>query len=594
MNRSLKGQPVRLLLTIVTVLCIGLMGCGINDAAVPEETVDVIARGAEAPLESGTAEAVKAEAVANAAQGEAKRPTDKLGEADRDLVILYTNDIHCAVEEEQLGYAKLAAYKKQLKADGKNVLVADAGDYVQGAPIGMISKGAYIVDIMNQVPYDVAAVGNHEFDYGMDQFDKLIERANFPVVCCNLIDEESGTPLLPAYQMFAFTGRKVAFVGVTTPETMAVSNPSSFKDITGNYKYGFCQDETGEALYLRVQDSVDAARAEGADYVILLAHLGIGAESSPWMSTEVIANTKGIDAVIDGHSHSVVESEQVKNQDGKSVLLTQTGTQFANIGSLTISKEGRMTAALHEDYGDEDEAVKSYIDGIEADYEEEMGRKIGTSEVTLVIKDPDTGERIVRNMETNAGDFCADACRFVTGAEIAIVNSGGVRSDVPKGDLTYGDIISLHPFGNMVSVVEVSGQQILDALENGARYLPEENGGFLQVSGMTYEIDMNVSSSVKSDKNGSFIGVSGEYRVRNVKIDGKPLDAERNYVLAAVDYLLKDGGDGFTMFKDAKMINESFILDSEVVIEYITNGLNGHIGKNYADPYGDGRIVELE
>lgn len=586
MKKLIKVHFRQMALIVIALLGTVFLGCGagdgtdgssddISDTALVQETVSV--------QEETTA----------VAEGATEVETEA-SEAPRNLVILYTNDVHCAVDGEQLGYAGLAAYKEQLQKEGNDVLLADAGDYVQGAPMGTISKGMYLIDIMNQVPYDVATVGNHEFDYGMDQFYKLIKKAEFPIVCCNLTDQETDVSVLPGYQMFAFADRKVAFVGVTTPETMTSSNPSSFKNQAGNFQYGFCQDETGSALYARVQESVDAAKAEGADYIILLAHLGIGAGASPWMSTEVIANTTGIDAVIDGHSHSVVESEQVKNKSGSNVILTQTGTQFANIGSLTISKTGSLKAELHETFDTTEETVASYIADIKADYEEEMGRKVGTSEVALFISDPSTGERIVRNAETNAGDFCADACRFVTGAEVAIVNGGGVRCDVPEGDLTYGDIIGLHPFANTISVVEVSGQQVLDALENGARYWPEENGGFLHVSGMSYEIDTKVPSSVKSDENGTFIGVEGDYRVKNIKIDGKPLDVEKKYVLAGIDYLLKDGGDGFSMLKDAKMINESFILDSDVVIEYITNGLNGHIGKSYANPYGDGRIIEIE
>lgn len=587
MKRSKINIVERLLLIALAVLVIGLMGCKASDAKTNEKMANAIEEETKATAEDVTARPVTE-------SDDDKQTADTAENVDKNLVILYTNDVHCMVADEKLGYAKLAAYKNQLENEGNDVLIVDAGDYVQGAPIGTVSKGEYLIDIMNKVPYDVATLGNHEFDYGMDQFDKFLSKAEFPLVCCNLIEEETGTSVLPAYQMFTFRDRKVAFVGVTTPETMSSSNPSSFKDTAGNYKYGFCQDKTGDALYTKVQESVDAAKAEGADYIILLSHLGIGASSSPWMSSEVIANTSDIDAVIDGHSHSVVESEKVKNRDGKTVLLTQTGTQFAYIGALTISHNGNLEAVLHETYDKVDETVNSYIADIEADYENEMSKKVGTSEVTLVINDPKTNERIVRNAETNAGDFCADACRFVTGAEIAIVNSGGVRCDVPKGELTYGDIISLHPFANSVSVTEVNGQQILDALEHGARFLPEESGGFLQVSGMTYDIDMNVPSSVKVDDNGLFTGVMGEYRVKNVKIDGKPLDIEKKYVLAASDYLLKDQGDGFSMFQDVKMINESFILDSEVVIEYITNGLNGRIGKAYADPYGDGRIVELE
>ena len=584
MRKVMKKYGKRLAFALVLTLCLGLMGCGQEEAAVFEEIQeeqDILeAEAVETPESSSDNEMSEEEVSADTSE-------------EKDLVILYTNDIHCSIDNP-LGYAQLAAYRTKLTEEGKDVLIVDAGDYVQGAPIGTVSKGEYLIDVMNEVHYDVATVGNHEFDYGFAQFKKYINKAQFPIVCCNLIDERSGEQVLPPYQMFEFPGRKVAFVGVTTPGTLSSSNPGSFKDSAGNLIYGFCQDETGDALYNQVQESVDAARADGADIVILLSHLGIDASTSPWMSTEVITNTTGIDAVIDGHSHSVVASEQVKNKDGKTVILTQTGSQFANIGSMTISRIGSIKAELMDSYEEKDEEVQSFIDDIKSDFEGEMSKKIGTSEVDLVINDPETGERIVRNAETNAGDFCADACRFVTGAEVAIVNGGGVRCDVEKGDLTYGQIISLHPFANTVSVIEVTGQQILDALEKGVSELPNESGGFLQVSGMTYEIDMNVPSSVKVDDTGAFVSVDGEYRVKNVKISGKDLDVEKNYVLAGIDYILRDCGDGYTMFKDAKRINESFILDSEVVVEYVTNGLNGHIGKDYADPYGEGRIIAID
>lgn len=589
MKKKMKGFVKKFVFTLVLALCLSLTGCGQEDAAVfeeLEENQDILAEQTAKEAGNEGTETDSAAAAGEEQQAETAKAPEK------DLVILYTNDIHCGIDNP-LGYAQLAAYRTQLLEEGKDVLIADAGDYVQGAPIGTVSKGEYLIDVMNEVSYDVAVIGNHEFDYGFAQFRKYINNAQFPIVCCNLIDERSGEQVLPPYQMFEFPGRRIAFVGVTTPGTLSSSNPGSFKDSKGDLIYGFCQDETGEALYNQVQESVDAARADGADMVILLSHLGIDASTSPWMSTEVITNTTGIDAVIDGHSHSVVASEHVKNKEGKTVVLTQTGTQFANIGCMTISKSGSIKSELKDAYDKKDEGVQNYIDDIKANFEDEMSKKIGTSEVNLVINDPETGERIIRNAETNAGDFCADACRFVTGAEVAIVNGGGIRCDVEEGELTYGEIISLHPFANTVSVIEVTGQQILDALEKGVSELPNENGGFLQVSGMSYEIDMNVPSSVKVDDTGAFLSVEGEYRVKNVKVSGKALDPEKNYVLAGIDYILRDGGDGYTMFKNAKRINESFILDSEVVVEYVSNGLNGHVGKDYADPYGEGRIIAI-
>ncbi len=572
---------------------VGMSGCVSADNLEQIEQLAEMDSGEEMPNEEMSDKEMPDEE--NTDENDAKNnETDENAEViDQNLVILYTNDVHCSIDKE-LGYAQLAGCKEKFEQEGNAVLTVDAGDYVQGGPIGTVSKGAYTIDIMNKVPYDVATLGNHEFDYGMSQLKRNLDKAEFPIVCCNLIDEATKEPMLPAYQIFDKSGKKIAFVGVTTPATLSSSNPAEFKDSTGKLIYSFCQDNTGTALYEQVQKSVDEAREKGADYVILLSHLGVGDVTAPWMSTDVIINTTGIDAVIDGHSHTVLESETVKNKAGRNVVLTQTGAQFENIGVMTITPQGTIKTELKNTSEELDTQVQAYIDEILSGFQADMARKIGTSDVTLVVNDPETGERIVRNAETNAGDFCADACRFVTGAEIAICNGGGVRSEVNKGDLTYGDIINLHPFANTVSVMEVTGQMILDALEMGARKLPEENGGFLQVSGMKYKIDMNIPSSVSVDDTGAFISVDGTYRVKEVTIGGKSLDTEKTYILAGIDYILRDGGDGMTMFQNAEYINESFVLDSDVVIEYVTNGLNGHIGKDYADPYGEGRIIELD
>ena len=549
----------RKILALALVLVLLLAGCG---SAAPAET--------PAPAES----AAPAE---NSAY---------LG-LDNDIVILYTNDVHCGVDDN-LGYAGLAAVKNALEAQGKHVVLVDNGDAVQGDTIGTLSNGEYIIDIMNEAGYDVATPGNHEFDYGMDQFLALTEKANFPYVSANFVDADGNTVLDP-YVIKDVAGVKIAFVGISTPKTITTSTPKYFQDDNGNYIYGFMQDETGEKLYAAVQSAVDAARAEGAQIVIAMAHLGIEEDCSPWTSSEVIVNTTGIDAVLDGHSHSLIECEKVKNKDGQEVILSSTETKLAYIGCLTIKDDGSMTSTLISDNG-----MKDFIGGIQEEFEELVNTVVASTAVDLVIKDPASGERIVRVTETNLGDLCADAYRAMSGADVAIVNGGGVRADIPAGDITYGQIIAVHPFGNEMCVVECTGQEILDALELGCSKLPAESGGFLHVSGMTYTVDLNVESSVKLDENGMFVSVEGDRRVTEVTIGGEPLDPEKTYTLASHNYKLKDCGDGYSMFADNVFLQDSVMIDNQVLINYIVNVLGGTVGEEYADPYGQGRITIIE
>ena len=506
---------------------------------------------------------------------------------DNDIVILYTNDVHCAVDDN-LGYTGLATVKNALEAQGKHVVLVDNGDAVQGDTIGTLSNGEYIIDIMNEVGYDVATPGNHEFDYGMDQFFALTEQANFPYVSANFVDNDGNTVLDP-YVIKDVAGVKIAFVGISTPKTITTSTPKYFQDDNGNYIYSFQQDETGEKLYAAVQSAVDAARAEGAQFVIALAHLGIEEDCSPWTSSEVIVNTTGIDAVLDGHSHSMIQGEKVKNKDGAEVLLSSTETKLAYIGCLTIKDDGSMSTTLISDNG-----MKEFIGGIQEEFEELVNTVVASTDVDLIIKDPASGERIVRVSETNLGDLCADAYRAMSGADVAIVNGGGVRADIPAGDITYGQIIAVHPFGNEMCVVECTGQEILDALELGCSKLPAESGGFLQVSGMTYTVDLNVESTVKLDENGMFVSVEGDRRVKDVTVGGEPIDPEKTYTLASHNYKLKDCGDGYTMFADNVFLQDSVMIDNQVLINYIVDVLGGTVGEEYADPYGQGRITIIE
>ena len=441
---------------------------------------------------------------------------------DGKIVILHTNDVHCAIDQEideetgavtAMGYASVAAYKAEMEAQygAENVTLIDGGDAIQGGPIGTLSDGAYIVDIMNQVGYDLAVPGNHEFDYGMDNFLALAqERAEYTYLCSNLTDME-GEPVLEPYALVEYGDVTVGYVGIDTPESFTKSTPTYFQDDEGNYIYSFCQGNEGQDLYDAVQDAVDGAIAGGADYVVAVGHLGNEGSTAEWTSKSVIANTTGIDVFIDGHSHETYE-ETVENADGETVHLAQTGTKLANIGKVVIdTATGEITSELVSGYAEQDPDAAAYIASVNEEFSGILQEVVAQSDVALTTLDPVTGERAVRNAETNLGDLCADAYRILLGADIAFVNGGGVRADIAPGEITYEDIINVHPFGNEACLVETNGQDILDALEMGAHLYPEENGGFLQVSGLSYTIDASVPSSVVlSDEGGGGRRVPGQ------------------------------------------------------------------------------------
>ena len=515
--------------------------------------------------------------------------------AAKDVVVLYTYEVHCGIDEN-IGYAGLAAYKKAFAKAGYDVLLVDNGDAIQGGPVGTLSKGEYIIDIMNEVGYDVATIGNHEFDYGMDQFMALREKAKFPYVSANFTDLE-GKPILDPFVIKEAGGRKIAFVGASTPETFTKSTPTYFQNEKGEYIYDFCEGEDGKRLYAAVQKAVDDAREAGAEYVVVLAHLGIDGSSVPYTSSDLIVNTNGIDAVLDGHSHSTIEQEVVKNKDGEEVLLTSTGTKLAAVGALTIAADGTLSTRLHTESIFQDDETTAFVEGIKAQYGETLAKVVASSQVDLIVNDLTAVDsegkpiRIIRSQETNLGDLCADAYRLVSGADIGVVNGGGIRAAIPAGDITFEQIISVHPFGNAMCVVEATGQQILDALEKSVSKLPDENGGFLHVSGLTFTVDMSVPSTVVVDDKGSFVEVSGERRVKDVKVGGEDLDPAKTYTLASHKYMLKSGGDGFNMFINDKLLQDEVMLDNQVLITYITENLGGVIGEEYAEPYGQGRIT---
>ncbi|MBQ8092556.1 MAG: bifunctional metallophosphatase/5'-nucleotidase [Clostridia bacterium] len=523
----------------------------------------------------------------------------------KDLVVLFTSDVHCGIDQGW-GYAGLYAVKEGLSAK-YNVLLVDDGDSIQGEPIGTMTRGESLIKIMNTVGYDVAIPGNHEFDYGMDRFFELVEMANFPYISCNFNKE--GEMIFPPYLIKEVDGVKIAFVGVTTPTTLRSSTPTYFMNEKGEFIYGFLQDDsTGEKLYEALQKSVDDARAEGATYVIVIAHLGDEAECIPWTYADVISHTNGIDALLDGHAH---DTEQVvmKNKDGEDVVRSACGTKFAHIGALTITTKGEISSKLYSWNQDIPAPEMLNLQNPAADAVREesevlsakLKEVVAASTVDLIINDPvakmDDGRavRIVRNTETNLGDLCADAYLDQSGdADIAFVNGGGIRVAIPKGDITLNDILKVHPFGNSLTVIKVTGQQVLDALEWSVHAMPGEFGGFNHVAGLTYEVDTTIPTPcVEKDSMFDHIDETMERRIRNVLVAGQPIDPNASYKLASHDYQLLNKGDGYTMYDGCEVLQESVKLDNQVLIDYITGTLNGVIGEEYENPYGQGRFVTV-
>ena len=510
------------------------------------------------------------------------------------VVILHTNDVHTATDR----YAAVAAYRTEMEQQygTDRVTLVDSGDAIQGGPIGTLTEGASLVDIMNYLGYDYAIPGNHEFDYGMDVLLNLAEnRAQYTYLSCNLLDQ-SGQSVFAPYAVADYGDVQVAYVGVSTPETLTKSDPTHFQDDVGNYIYSFCEGGNGQDLYTAVQNAVDASRAEGADYVVALAHLGMEGTTSQWTSSAVIANTTGIDVVIDGHSHEAYQQE-VSNKAGEPVALVQTSTQLANLGCVILDPAtGEVTTQLLSLEGEDtpvDSDTQAYLAQVNSQFEEELQQVVGSTSVSLKATAENNYDWAVRVGETNLGDLVADAYRYSLGADIGLANGGGVRADIAVGEITYQDLLSVQPYGNELCLVEATGQEVLDALEMGVRLYPESSGGFLQVSGVTFTVDASIPSSVQVSDQGAFLGVDGPYRVTDVMVGGQSLELDKVYTVSSHNYLIKSGGDGFTMFQDNTLLKDSVILDNQALISFFTDEMGGQVGADYQDPAGQGRITIL-
>ena len=544
-----------------------------------------------------------------------------------DVTILYTNDVHTYIDNKspKPTYAAIAALKKSIEDTGRDVLLVDAGDHIQGTAYGSMDDGATIIELMNEAGYDLATPGNHEFDYGMARAKAVLREADFPYVSCNWVDLRTGFNVLPSVKFFFVGGRKIAFVGVTTPETFTKSTPAYFmNDAQTKYIYDILGGEDGQKLYDAVQKAIDKAEFWGADTIIGLGHLGVDPSSSPWTSEEVIAHTHGFTAFIDGHSHTVMANKQVTDASGKAVTLTQTGSYFKNIGKMTVGADGTITTELIDTYEGLDAAVAATASNWISAVDDMLGEEIAVGDTKFYINDPATGKRRIRSGETNLGDFVADGIYTYFNeieelhCDIAIMNGGGIRTDVEAGPWSFKTCKTVSPFGNVACLMSVTGQQIQDALEFGARFAGaegKENGGFLQVAGARYTIHPMIHNTVQTNDKNVWTGSAATPRVSNVEIYDKttgtyqPLDPNATYALAGMNYTLRNLGDGFAMFDGATLIKDYVSEDYLVMSSYAAmfggvdaNGLP-HLASanspladypgyllNYEDPYGAGRI----
>ncbi|MBP5445884.1 MAG: bifunctional metallophosphatase/5'-nucleotidase [Acholeplasmatales bacterium] len=526
---------------------------------------------------------------------------------DKDIVIINTTDVHCAIstdeEKNRLGYTKVMAYKNELKEDNYVSLV-DSGDYLQGDLVGAISKGKYIIDVMNYVEYDVAALGNHEFDYGIDELVNRIDEFNGDIVSCNFSyigNKENKFTKVKPYSLKKYGKFTIGYVGITTPETLVSSNPINFKE-DGEVAYSF-KGETAEGYYNCIQENINKCKKDGADYVVLLCHAGTNEENIPFMSTDIIKNTTGYVAVLDGHAHKDVSWTTFKDKKNKDVYLCECGTKLNEFSTLTITKNGEIKTNFVTEYDKTDAECDEYINTLNKAVDHLRNVVLTNIDISLSITDSD-GVRMVRSRETQIGNLIADAYRIMMNADIAFINGGGIRDNLNAGDVTYGDIQAVHPFGNNVVTKKVLGSEILDYLEFASRSTQEkykdsegnavgESGSFANVSGLKYSIKVSLPSAVVTDINGNFVEVKGKRRAFRVKVlsNGEyvDIDPDKYYTVASNDYILISGGDGVNMFVNEEIVPNAQYFDYEVVINYIVDVLHGQLADKYNDI--EGRII---
>lgn len=553
---------------------------------------------------------------------------------NHEITIVYTNDIHSYVANEApaLRISKISQMVKDFKSQGKNVLLVDAGDAIQGTSYGSIDSGNSVIELMNKAGYNLATPGNHEFDYGVDNFYKLVSKAKFPYISCNFhpISEENKNRNLPATKIFDMGGKKIAFVGISTPRTIYSSSPVNFQDGNGNFIYSIDGTQNPEDFYRSVQKAIDSVRKD-ADYVIALAHVGVGIDEKVQKisSLDVIPNITGLDAYIDGHSHTEMEENLVKDKNGKNVLLTQTGFYLNSVGIMTIDENGNFSTKLVKDYNKSESKVEDLEKKLINQINATLGQKVAFLETTLTVTNPeDEKQRLIRAKELNIGDFVSDSIYWFFNekskidCDIVIYNGGGIRASIKNGEVTENDIKNVSPFGNQICLIQATGQQIKDALEMGTTVtgmwneewnMPAENTGFMHVAGMKYTIDPNIKSNVVVAEKKIFKSVNGAYRVKDIQVYNKKtasyedLNLSKTYTVGGINFLLRKSGNGLSMFKDCNGVVDFVGQDNEILSSYMksfskkgnypnvkteNSSLSKYKGYliNYENPFGAGRI----
>ena len=521
----------------------------------------------------------------------------KLDELSDDIVIIHLNDVHCGFNDT-IGYDGFVLYRKELEKKYKKVIAVDVGDHAQGGVLGAISEGEAVLDILNKIKFDVITLGNHEFDYGIEQLNKLNEKMSTKYISLNACYRKNKTQLFEPSTMVEAGGKKIGFIGIVTPLTFSKTYLSTLRESDGTAIYNFLSNK--EELYTTIQGEIDKLRDKGADYVILLTHVGMNVEE--YTSNDILSNLNGVDAVLDGHTHKVYNTTS-KDKENKDIHIAQTGTKLANIGQLIIKGDGTILseniAEVPEPDGITDgkqvyrskanrwvdKEMNEFINDIYKRYENELSTPIGSSDYDFIIRPEESSDShtiYCRYMECSLGNLIADSFREVVNSDISFVNGGTIRANLLKGHITRKDIIDVMPFFNSLFVKEITGQTFLDALEFGVSKLPNSFGGFPQVSGCTYYVDTSFNSTVEIDSDGMFIKVGGQRRVSNVKINGKALNPTEKYNLSASEYIL-NGGDGFTMFANYPVVNESVFADSDALGYHIKYNLGGEIPSKYQE-----------
>ena len=518
----------------------------------------------------------------------------------KNLTLLVTSDIHSGVEDNWT-LAGVYEKRKEYEAKGDYTLLIDDGDLLQGNLLSSTTKGVALMEIANEAGFDIMTFGNHEFDYGMEQFMANAKLLKNPYISCNF--NKNGELIFKPYVIKEFDGVKFAFIGINTPETLSTSKPKYFQDENGNFIYSFFQGNNGETLYTKIQETINSAKSEGADYIIAVAHIGQKETSGPYKYSDIISHTSGFDVFLDGHGHDT-DQVNMKDKDGNTVFRMGVGTKLSCIGVVTFTPAGTIEHELltYEKPADGTEPIKYnnsvslLVNQKSSDINDAISKVIGTTDFPLYIYDPEAKDsagkpiRIVRRMGTNLGDLIADAFKNKTGAECSFINGGGIRVNIEKGDITLSEVIDVLPFGNILCLIEVTGQQILDAMEWGCHVTPKESGGFPHVSGITFDLDTSIKDPCKVDNNGMCTGIEGERRVKNLKINGEPVNPTKKYKLSTLSYTALNNGDGYTAFDGCTILEEGAAEDYTLVVDYIKNNLGGKIPDTYKDPYGEGRI----